>query len=93
MREVLMGVTTRLPSDPAARDRLREAQAAEARTIGEFYAAAERVRLAGEALAAAERDLGAAAAGVIAGSGPDRAAILLGMTPAELRTMAKAAGR
>lgn len=88
-----MGATTRLPSDPAVRERLREAQATEANTIGEFYAATERVRRAGESLAAAEAALAVAAAAVIACSGPDRAAILLGLTPAELKAMAKAAGR
>ncbi len=88
-----MGATTRLPNDPAVRDRLREAQAAEARTIAGFYAATERVAAAGEALAEAERELASAASAVVAGSGAERAAVLLGLTPGELRAKVRAAGR
>ncbi len=91
----------KFPSDLQARERLREAQAAEARAVTAVYAAdAERdkaiarrdeaVAAATTVVEAADADLAAARAGLVAVSGVDRAAILLGATRSELRRAAAA---
>ena len=84
------------PTDPRARERLREAQAVEARTVAAVYGAESRVERA-----AAKRDrarevadvwvtdavrvLDRARADLVSVSGVDRAALLLGLSRSELR--------
>lgn len=87
---------TRKPADPRARDRLREAQAAETRALATVCAAETKV-----ASAIAKRDkacatadswvadansvLAVARADLVSVSGVDRAALLLGISKTELR--------
>lgn len=86
----------RFPVDLGARDRLREAQAAEARAVGDVYAAQvavdkavtrrdEAIAAATAALDAANTNLDAARATLIAVSGLERAAHLLGTAKSQLR--------
>jgi hypothetical protein len=75
----------RLPTDPAARERLREAQAAEARVVATYYTTATRLDSARAMLAEAESELSDAVRAVVATSGAERATILLGIGKAELR--------
>jgi hypothetical protein len=75
----------RLPTDPVARERLREAQAAEARVVAAYYASAARLDTARAMLAEAESALASAVTAVVATSGAERATILLGLGKAELR--------
>jgi hypothetical protein len=75
----------RRPADPAARERLREVQAAETRAVAAYYFAAARADTAREVLSEAESDLAAAVRSVVATSGQERAMILLGLDRSELR--------
>jgi hypothetical protein len=86
----------RRPTDLRARERLRDAQTAEARAVTAVYAAEagrdaaiERRDQAWAAAAAlvdaAEDDLAVARAAVVTVSGLDRAAVLLGTAKADLR--------
>lgn len=86
----------KFPSDPHARERLREAQATEARAVAAVYAAEagrdkaiarrdEAIAAATAVVDAADADLAAARAALVAVSGVDRAASLLGATRSELR--------
>jgi formate-dependent phosphoribosylglycinamide formyltransferase (GAR transformylase) len=75
----------RFPSDPAARERLREAQEAEAKAVAAYYSAAANVDNARFALAATEAEMGAAVRAVIAISGQGRALVVLGLDKADLR--------
>lgn len=76
-----------MPTDAAARERLREAQVAEARAVAGFFAARGRVTAAASGLDEAERRLAEATGRVIAISGSDRAMTLLGIEKTELRAI------
>jgi hypothetical protein len=73
------------PKDLCARERLREAQAAETVAVAAYYAATD-ARAAMEAvIKAAEEKVDAARARVVSVSGLPRAVLLLGEKPAALR--------
>lgn len=76
---------TSTPTSQAARDRLREAQQAEAHALRMVDAAARTRSRAAERLRDADSDLARTQAAVGAISGVQRAAFLLGLDPAELR--------
>ncbi|HZC72090.1 MAG TPA: hypothetical protein VE442_15460 [Jatrophihabitans sp.] len=93
--------TARMPRDVRARERLREAQQQEAQALAAVCAAQDRLAKAdakrNAVLAAATAKVGQAQAGVdsaqgalVRVSGLDRAALLLGIDPAELRKIAGA---
>jgi hypothetical protein len=73
------------PRDVHARERLRRAQADEARAVAEVYGAEHRVAATQAAADQATDDLGKAQAALIDVSGLDRSAALLGMSKADLR--------
>jgi hypothetical protein len=75
----------RRPTDAAARERLREAQSAEAKVVAAYYAAAARAEAARAVLADSESQLGNALEAVVAISGQSRALALLGLDKAGLR--------
>jgi hypothetical protein len=88
--------TTRMPRDVRARERLREAQQQEAQALAVVCAAQDALARTcakrDAVLAAANGKVGQARAGVesaqgalVRVSGLDRAALLLGLDPAELR--------
>lgn len=83
-------VSRKMPIDARARERLRDAQVAEARAVAHFFAQSDRVATAASGLAEAESRLGDAAASVVATSGAERAMVLLGLDKAELRAMTSA---
>ena len=76
---------TATPARRSARDRLREAQQAEARALKEVDAAANVRDRAAKRLHDADCALARAQAAVVASSGLDRAAYLLDVGRAELR--------
>jgi hypothetical protein len=87
---------TRMPRDIRARERLREAQQAEARALtvvcSSEVALARVCRQRDEVIAAAsarvaafERELATVQASLVSISGLDRAAVLLGLEPSVLR--------
>lgn len=73
------------PASRAARDRLREAQQAEARALREVEVVAKTRIRAAERLRDADSALARAQAAVVESSGLDRAAFLLAVDRAELR--------
>lgn len=86
----------RTPADPRARERLREAQVAEAHAVAEVCAAEAKVattiakrdkaRLTADAwVTEANEVLDRARAGLVSVSGLDRAALLLGIARPKLR--------
>lgn len=93
---------TKMPTDPDARERLRAAQTAESEAVTAAFAAIdahgaavvrrdELLRTAEVAVTAADRDVDAARVAVVAVSGKDRAALLLGVSKADLDRAMKAA--
>jgi hypothetical protein len=100
--------TGRIPKDVQARERLREAQDAEARAVSAACAAQEAlaaaigrrdtaVAAANALLAEAEQAVASAQASVVAVSGVERASVLLGVSRTVLRkaraTVESATGR
>jgi hypothetical protein len=81
----------KLPSDPQARERLREAQVAEARALTAVYTAEAALTAALEEAARADAALAVARATLIGRSGLDRAASLLAVSKTELRRSVAAA--
>ena len=81
------------PVSRTARDRLREAQQAEARALHAVDAAAATRARAARHLEAADQQLAEAQAVVAATSGLERAAYLLDLDIAELRRRVRAAER
>ena len=82
----------RRPVNDAARERLRDAQKAEANAL-RLVGAAEKVReRAQRALEKAEHSLAQAQAGLVKVSGADRAALLLDEPVGALRTRLRQAG-
>lgn len=75
----------RLPKDVRARERLREAQAAESRALAKVCAAGARRTAAEDALREAEAKHAAAQGELVEISGLNRAAALLSTTPSSLR--------
>jgi len=75
----------RLPKNTHARERLREAQVAEATALTKVCAAEATLSQATDVQRHAERELAAAQAALIDVSGLQRAATLLNTTPTALR--------
>lgn len=85
-------MTQRYPIDNAARDRLRDAQKAEAEALRAVGAAGKTHQKARQSLIAAERDLAAAQVELVKISGAWRAAQLLNESVKLLRRVAREAG-
>jgi thioesterase domain-containing protein len=79
------------PASRAARDRLREAQQAEARALGKVEVAIKTRLRAAERLGDADSALARAQAAVVESSGLERAAFLLDLDRAELRRRVRTA--
>jgi hypothetical protein len=73
------------PKDLCARERLREAQAAETLAVAAYYAAAESRAAVQAVIKEADAKVDAARARVVSVSGLPRAVLLLGEKPATLR--------
>jgi hypothetical protein len=73
------------PKDLCARERLREAQAAETLAVAAYYAATEARAAVQAAITEAEMKVDTARARVVSVSGLPRAVLLLGEKPAALR--------
>jgi len=73
------------PKDLCARERLREAQAAETLAVAAYYAAAEARAAVEAVIKEADEKVDAARARVVSVSGLSRAVLLLGEKPAALR--------
>lgn len=76
---------TETPASQAVRERLRQAQQAEASALKAVAAAAKAVERSQTRLSAADQVLARAQATVVDASGLERAAFLLGLEPAALR--------
>ena len=77
----------RRPVDPLARERLRDAQAAESRAVARYLAASDKVAAVASELAGAKARLADALRAVIEVSGSPRAMVLLGLDRAGLRAL------
>jgi len=73
------------PKDLSARERLREAQAAETLAVAAYYAATEARAAVESVIQQADETVDAARARVVSVSGLPRAVLLLGEKPAVLR--------
>jgi hypothetical protein len=73
------------PKDLCARERLREAQAAETLAVAAYYAATEARAALDAVIKEADEKVDAARARVVSVSGLPRAVLLLGEKPAALR--------
>jgi hypothetical protein len=73
------------PKDLSARERLREAQAAETLAVAAYYAATEARAAVQAVIQEADEKVDAARARVVSVSGLARAVLLLGEKPAALR--------
>ena len=82
-----MPQSARLPKSGPARERLREAQAAESQAVARYFALAQRAAAAAATYAEAQGRVADAAADVVAVSGAQRALILLGLDKSELRSL------